>query len=183
MEFSAKRIVVYFQKTGRAKRPPRGLVTVFRKTVIPRPVRTLVAGIRSSLVLLLLGNLLHSEGLNNVASPHETGFHGGPGFNLPLAEVNSAKARFCAAKHLYARPAAQPCCAGRRPGAAAIYKPLRLLGNLLHSEGLDNVAFLDIIELLNGHAALVAGGDLLHLVLKPLQGGQHTLVNNDAVPH
>ena len=58
----------------------------------------------------------------------------------------------------------------------------RLLGNLLHGEGFHNVAFLDVVELLDGQAALVAGQNLLGLILEALQGGQHTLVDDDAVP-
>ena len=41
-------------------------------------------------------------------------------------------------------------------------KEARLLaGDLLHSITFDDVAFLDVVELLHGHAALVVLGDLL----------------------
>ena len=42
--------------------------------------------------------------------------------------------------------------------------------DFLHNEGFDDVALLDVLELLKGDAALVAGGDLLHTVLEALEG-------------
>ena len=62
-------------------------------------------------------------------------------------------------------------------------KVCALLGNFLHGEGFDDVAFFDVVELFDGQAALVPGHDLLHGVLEPLQRGQHALVNYDAVAH
>ena len=64
-----------------------------------------------------------------------------------------------------------------------VLKIYALLRDFLHGKGFNNVAFLDVVEFLDGHAALVAGGDLLHLILKPLQGGQNALVDYNAVPH
>ena len=54
--------------------------------------------------------------------------------------------------------------------------------DFLHNEGFDDVAFLDVLELLEGDAALVAGGDLLHTVLEALEGGDGTVVDDDVVP-
>ena len=53
--------------------------------------------------------------------------------------------------------------------------------DLFHDEALDHVADLDVVELLDLHAALVAGGDLLDVVLEAAQGGQIALVDDDVV--
>ena len=58
-----------------------------------------------------------------------------------------------------------------------------LLFDLLHDVGLDHVALLDVVELLEVQAALVAGGDLLDRVLEALEGGEMALVDDDAVTH
>ena len=73
----------------------------------------------------------------------------------------------------------------RRKATGPVCVPGRhmpLLGDFLHGEGFDDVAFLDIVELLDGQAALVACGHLLDGVLEPLQRGQNALVDDDAVP-
>ena len=52
---------------------------------------------------------------------------------------------------------------------------------LLHYEALDNVADLDIIELLDLHTALVAACNFLNVVLEAAQRCQLALVNNDII--
>ena len=54
--------------------------------------------------------------------------------------------------------------------------------DLFHQEGLNDIAFLDILELFKGDAALVTGGNFLHAVLEPLKGGDGAVVNDDVVP-
>ena len=44
-----------------------------------------------------------------------------------------------------------------------------LSGNFLHGIAFDNVAFLDVVELLHGHAALVVLRDLFGVVLEPFE--------------
>ena len=51
--------------------------------------------------------------------PHETRFMGAPIYH-PLAEMNPAKARFCSAKPLYARPAGAAVLRRKRPETAHI---------------------------------------------------------------
>ena len=55
--------------------------------------------------------------------------------------------------------------------------------DLLHLEALEDVARLDVAELLQGDAALVAAGDFLHAVLEALEGSDLTFVDHDAVTH
>ena len=54
--------------------------------------------------------------------------------------------------------------------------------NLFHDEAFENVAFLDVVVLLDGHAAFIVGSYLLDGVLKALQAGQLALVDDDIVP-
>src|SRR5579859_6890436 len=54
-------------------------------------------------------------------------------------------------------------------------------GDLLHLEALDDVADLDVVVILEGHAALVAFLDLAHLVLEALECLEGTLVDDDVV--
>ena len=44
-----------------------------------------------------------------------------------------------------------------------------LLLNFFHHEALENIAFLDVVELQNAHTALIAGGNLLGSILEALQ--------------
>ena len=46
-----------------------------------------------------------------------------------------------------------------------------LLGNLLHDEGLQDIANLDVVETVETDATLVAIGHLLHVVLEATQRG------------
>ena len=54
--------------------------------------------------------------------------------------------------------------------------------DLLHDEGLNYVPNLDVVELLNGNAALVALGDLLDVVLEALEGGDGAVVDGRYCP-
>ena len=57
---------------------------------------------------------------------------------------------------------------------------LFLVGSdLLHDEALDDVADLDVVELLDLHAAFIALGDLADVVLEAAQGGKLALVDDD----
>ena len=44
-----------------------------------------------------------------------------------------------------------------------------LLLHFFHHEALDDVAFLDVIVILNAHAALVRGGNFLDIILESLE--------------
>ena len=79
---------------------------------------------------------------------------------------------FACGKTLVRRKCAAPALRGTR---AVLYL------DLLHDKGFDDVAFLDVLELLEGNTALVAGGDLLHAVLKALQGGDGTVIDDNVV--
>src|SRR5690606_11237159 len=74
-----------------------------------------------------------------------------------------------------------------RPRAAARPQPVRrpaalqLPGDLLELEGLDDVTDLDVVVVLEGHAAFVALAHLAHLVLEALQGLQRALVDDHVV--
>src|ERR1700721_362277 len=57
--------------------------------------------------------------------------------------------------------------------AAAREWPSERALDLFEVEALDQVGGLDVLEALEGHAAFLAGGDFVHLVLEPLQGLQH----------
>ena len=62
--------------------------------------------------------------------------------------------------------------------------PLRrsaLLLHFFHNKALNDIAFLDIIVVLDAHAALIRGCNFLHIVLEALEGIQVTLVEYDAV--
>ena len=52
---------------------------------------------------------------------------------------------------------------------------------LLHNEALDNVADLDVVELFNLHAALVAAGNFLDVVLEAAQRCKLALMDNDII--
>ncbi len=52
---------------------------------------------------------------------------------------------------------------------------------LLHHEALDDVAFLDVVELFDLHAAFVTGGDFLNVVLEAAQRSKLALMDNDIV--
>ena len=72
---------------------------------------------------------------------------------------------------------------GRHRGGGIAAAPiLRLLGDFLHGIAFHNIALFDIVEFFNGQAALVAAGHFLRRVLESLEGTQHALVNDDAVP-
>src|SRR5205085_4688759 len=63
---------------------------------------------------------------------------------------------------------------------------LQRAGNLLDLEALDHIANLDVLVVLEGHAAFVALADLADLVLEPLQRLQAALMDHDIVaqqPH
>ena len=68
---------------------------------------------------------------------------------------------------------------GSRPAALTVV--CVLAGDLFHGVAFDDVAQLDIVELLNGQAALIALLDFLDGVLETLQRAQAALVNHDAV--
>ena len=53
--------------------------------------------------------------------------------------------------------------------------------DLLHDEALDHIADLDVVELLHLHAAFIAGGDFLHVVLEAAQRGKLPLVDDNVV--
>src|SRR6478735_473339 len=53
--------------------------------------------------------------------------------------------------------------------------------DLLDPVALDGVARAHVLEVLEGHAALLAGGDFLRVVLEPLEGLELALVDHDAV--
>ena len=100
-----------------------------------------------------------------------------------LGRRSPPPARFCCAKRLDPLTRGAALRRGKATGEAnAEEKRLRLLGDFLHGEGFDNVALLDVVELLDGQAALEALDDLLGVVLEPLQGGQTALMDDDAVP-
>src|SRR5690348_13890123 len=64
--------------------------------------------------------------------------------------------------------------------------PLQGAGNLFDLEALDNVALLDVIVVLEGHAAFGAFAHFANLVLEALQGLQAAFVDDDVVaqqPH
>ena len=52
---------------------------------------------------------------------------------------------------------------------------------LLHHEALDNIADLDVIELLDLHAAFIAAGDFLDVVPEAAQRSKLALMDNDIV--
>ena len=52
---------------------------------------------------------------------------------------------------------------------------------LLVDEALDDVAFLDVVELFDLHAAFVTGGDFLNVVLEAAQRSKLALKNDDVV--
>src|SRR5215470_17897707 len=54
-------------------------------------------------------------------------------------------------------------------------------GDLLHLEAFDDVADLDVVVILEGHAALVAFLDLAHLVLEALERLQAAFVDDHVV--
>ena len=56
-----------------------------------------------------------------------------------------------------------------------------LLLDLLHNEAFKNVAFLNVVELLDRHTAFVTGRDLLDRVLEALQGAELALMDDDIV--
>ena len=60
----------------------------------------------------------------------------------------------------FTRQKARPALQGMRAASAL---------NFLHQESLDDIALFDILELLKGDAALIAGGNLLYAVLKALE--------------
>ena len=68
-----------------------------------------------------------------------------------------------------------------QPAATAAAGFLELSLNFLHGEALEDVAFLDVVVLGDGHAALVAGGDFLGSVLEALQGADLALMDDDVV--
>src|SRR5215207_1660442 len=53
--------------------------------------------------------------------------------------------------------------------------------NCLHAIALDHVAGAHILVVLEGHAALLSGGDFLRIVLEPLELRQLAFVNDDIV--
>ena len=59
--------------------------------------------------------------------------------------------------------------------------PLQSIAVLLHLEALKDVAFLDVLELCQGDAALKARGNLLGVILEALQAGNGILADDDAV--
>ena len=58
---------------------------------------------------------------------------------------------------------------------------ISLLLYFFHNKALNDIAFLDIIVVLNAHAALIRGCNFLHIVLEALEGIQVALVEYDAV--
>ena len=64
----------------------------------------------------------------------------------------------------------------RRPEQDAYNGGILSAGDLFHVVGLDDVAQLDVVELIDGQAALIALFDLLDGVLEPLEGAQSALV-------
>ena len=56
-----------------------------------------------------------------------------------------------------------------------------LAGDLLHDVALEDVALFDVVELVDGHAALVVLRDLLDGVLEALQRADLALVDDDVV--
>ena len=56
-----------------------------------------------------------------------------------------------------------------------------LLLHFFHNKALNDIAFLDIIVVLDAHAALIRGCNFLHIVLEALEGIQVTLMEYDAV--
>ena len=51
-------------------------------------------------------------------------------------------------------------------------------GDFLHDVALKDIAFLDVVELLNGHTAFVVLRDLLDGVLEALQGADDTVIDD-----
>ena len=49
-------------------------------------------------------------------------------------------------------------------------------------EALDNVTFLDVVEIRNAHAAFVPAADFLDVVLEAAKGTDSSLVDDDSVP-
>src|SRR5262249_44281817 len=69
---------------------------------------------------------------------------------------------------------------------AGLNIPSKGTGNGLDVEALPDVTDADILIVGEGHAALLPGRHLAHLVLEALQSGQRTLVDHDVVanePH
>ena len=52
---------------------------------------------------------------------------------------------------------------------------------MLHHEGLDRIALLDVVEVVNADAALIARGNLPGVILEALEGSDLALMNHDAV--
>src|SRR5579872_1134469 len=72
-------------------------------------------------------------------------------------------------------------CSRPPPRAGEDPRKLQRAGDFLDLEALDDVALLDVLVILEGHAAFVAFADLADLVLEALQRLQRALVNDDVV--
>src|SRR5256885_12587916 len=76
------------------------------------------------------------------------------------------------------RPSSSVCRYGRCPRPA---NTLQSTCHFLYFKALDDVARLDIVIVLEGHAALVTLIDLADFVLETLQGLQRAFVNDDVI--
>src|SRR5215469_2242571 len=100
-----------------------------------------------------------------------------------MRELGAAGKRQRAASllsHRYALPVCDPLSSPRA------VEPLQCPGYFFDFEALDDVACLDILVVLERHAAFVALIDLAHLLLEPLQSFERTLVDYDIIaqqPH
>src|SRR6185436_12483514 len=92
----------------------------------------------------------------------------------------SPEARSCASVWRISSPTLKGRWLGRRPSlrdATTLKRP----GDRLHLDALDDVADLDVVVVLEGHAALEAFPDLADLVLEALERLQRALVNHHVV--
>src|SRR6185503_18264042 len=70
-----------------------------------------------------------------------------------------------------------------RPSNAGVWfqAVLKRPRDLLDAVALDHVAGAHVLVFLEGHAAFLAGGNLAHLVLEPLQRRQLAVMDDDVV--
>ena len=64
---------------------------------------------------------------------------------------------------------------------AILYEASELPGDLLLGVAFDDVADLDVVEILDVETAVHAGGDFLDVVLVTLQGAESARVDHDAI--
>src|SRR5699024_3343660 len=133
--------------------------------------------------LKLYFNLFHQEGLDHIARPTKAKLLWEP-FHFTCSGRSESGLKQCFAPRNACTRLRAPRFAGSQWATArSLWQDTRRSDfNLFHQEGLDHVAHFDVLELLEGDAALVALGDLLHAVLEALEGGDGAVVDDDVVP-